>query len=465
MTRIRVIDSHTGGEPTRVVVAGGPDLGSGPLAGRLERFRSEFDHFRSATVNEPRGSDAMVGALLCQPSDPTCAAGVIFFNNVGYLGMCGHGAIGLVVTLAHMGRVQPGTACRLETPVGAVDAHLNANGSVTIRNVASYRHAAHVPVEAPGIGTVYGDIAWGGNWFFLCSGHGQELSLCRVDQLTDFAWRIRQGLEAQGIAGARGGPIDHIELFGPATAADSRNFVLCPGKAYDRSPCGTGTSAKLACLYADGKFLPGQIWRQESITGSVFEGTVRVVDGQIYPEITGFAYVNAEADLLLDPRDPFCYGIRGAPGTGSGDETSSAPAGLTPAGLVRTGLRQAGLEPATPGLAGSEAVVSAPAGLAPAGVALAVPKPAGSERAGLEPATPGLAGSEAVVSAPAGLAPAGGALAVPKPAGLERAGLEPATTASEPAASAPAASPQVAGTPDCRPRRAPVEGLWPPAST
>jgi 4-hydroxyproline epimerase len=262
-------------------------------------------------VNEPRGNDAIVGALLCQPSDPTCDAGVIFYNNVGYLGMCGHGTIGLVVTLAHMGRVQPGSTCRLETPVGNVEARLNANGSVTIRNVASYRSAARVPVEVPGIGTVYGDIAWGGNWFFLSGGHGRELSLGRVDQLTDFAWRIRQGLEAHGITGAEGGLIDHIELFGPPTApgADSKNFVLCPGKAYDRSPCGTGTSAKLACLYADGKLQPGEIWRQESITGSVFEGAVRLVDGQLYPEITGHAYVNAEASLLLDERDPFCYGI------------------------------------------------------------------------------------------------------------------------------------------------------------
>jgi 4-hydroxyproline epimerase len=310
-TRIEVIDSHTGGEPTRVVVAGGPDLGGGSVAERAVRFRERFDGFRSATVNEPRGNDAIVGALLCQPSDPTCDAGVIFYNNVGYLGMCGHGTIGLVVTLAHMGRVQPGSTCRLETPVGNVEARLNANGSVTIRNVASYRSAAHVPVEVPGIGTVYGDIAWGGNWFFLSSGHGQALSLGRVDQLTDFAWRIRQGLEAHGITGAEGGPIDHIELFGPPTApgADSKNFVLCPGKAYDRSPCGTGTSAKLACLYADGKLQPGEIWRQESITGSVFEGAVRLVDGQLYPEITGHAYVNAEASLLLDERDPFCYGI------------------------------------------------------------------------------------------------------------------------------------------------------------
>jgi len=310
-TRIEVIDSHTGGEPTRVVVAGGPDLGGGSMAERAVRFRERFDGFRSATVNEPRGNDAIVGALLCQPSDPTCDAGVIFYNNVGYLGMCGHGTIGLVVTLAHMGRVQPGSTCRLETPVGNVEARLNANGSVTIRNVASYRSAAHVPVEVPGIGTVYGDIAWGGNWFFLSGGHGRELSLGRVDQLTDFAWRIRQGLEAHGITGAEGGLIDHIELFGPPTApgADSKNFVLCPGKAYDRSPCGTGTSAKLACLYADGKLQPGEIWRQESITGSVFEGAVRLVDGQLYPEITGHAYVNAEASLLLDERDPFCYGI------------------------------------------------------------------------------------------------------------------------------------------------------------
>jgi 4-hydroxyproline epimerase len=310
-TRIEVIDSHTGGEPTRVVVAGGPDLGGGSMAERAVRFRERFDGFRSATVNEPRGNDAIVGALLCQPSDPTCDAGVIFYNNVGYLGMCGHGTIGLVVTLAHMGRVQPGSTCRLETPVGNVEARLNANGSVTIRNVASYRSAARVPVEVPGIGTVYGDIAWGGNWFFLSGGHGRELSLGRVDQLTDFAWRIRQGLEAHGITGAEGGLIDHIELFGPPTApgADSKNFVLCPGKAYDRSPCGTGTSAKLACLYADGKLQPGEIWRQESITGSVFEGAVRLVDGQLYPEITGHAYVNAEASLLLDERDPFCYGI------------------------------------------------------------------------------------------------------------------------------------------------------------
>ena len=311
-TRIRIIDSHTGGEPTRVIVDGMPDLGRGTMTERLARFRTDYDHIRSAVVNEPRGNDAIVGALLCEPSDPSCDAGVIFFNNVGYLNMCGHGTIGLAVTLAHMGRIRGG-ACRLDTVCGVVDARLVDANRVAIRNVPSYRSAAKVPVDAPGIGTVYGDIAWGGNWFFLIADHGQVLALDRLEELTDYTWRVRQGLEAAGITGGDGRQIDHIELFGPPTVAgaDSRNFVLCPGKAYDRSPCGTGTSAKLACLYADGKLLPGEVWRQESIVGSVFEGRVNLVDGQIIPEITGSAYVNAEADLILDERDPFCYGIRG----------------------------------------------------------------------------------------------------------------------------------------------------------
>lgn len=309
--RVRVIDSHTGGEPTRLVVSGGPDLGSGPLSERLECFRREHDEFRSAVVNEPRGSDVMVGALLCQPVDPACAAGVIFFNNVGYLGMCGHGTIGLVATLAYMERIAPGTH-RIETPVGTVSAVLHDSGEVTVNNVASYRSAANLAVEVPGYGKVRGDVAWGGNWFFLVHDPGMELRLRDVEELTTFTWAIRQALRSQGIGGDDGREIDHIELFGPAQMAgvDSRNFVLCPGKAYDRSPCGTGTSAKLACLYADGKIREGQVWKQESIVGSVFEGRVRVRDGKVYPSIKGSAFVNAEAELVLDPRDPLCMGIR-----------------------------------------------------------------------------------------------------------------------------------------------------------
>jgi 4-hydroxyproline epimerase len=309
--KVRVIDSHTGGEPTRLVVSGGPDLGTGPLADRLECFRTRHDHFRSAVVNEPRGSDVMVGALLCDPVDSTCAAGVIFFNNVGYLGMCGHGTIGLVATLAYMKRIRPG-AHKIETPVGTVSAVLHESGEVTVNNVASYRSAADVAVDVPGYGEVHGDVAWGGNWFFLVRQHTMDLALQNVDQLTTFTWAIRQALRDQGIVGADGKEIDHVELFGPSQipGIDSRNFVLCPGKAYDRSPCGTGTSAKLACLYADDKIREGQTWKQESIVGSVFEGSVKVHDGKIYPSIKGSAFVNAEAELVLDPRDPLCTGIR-----------------------------------------------------------------------------------------------------------------------------------------------------------
>jgi len=311
LKRVKVIDSHTGGEPTRVVISGGPDLGNGPLPARLERFKNEYDDFRSAVIHEPRGSDALVGALLCTPVDDTCVTGVLFFNNVAYLGMCGHGTIGLVATLAHLGWIGPGTH-RIETPVGVVSARLYDDGEVEIANVPSYRHAANVTVEVPGLGPVTGDVAWGGNWFFLVNDHGQRLTLDNLEALTDFTSRIRDALARSGITGADGHEIDHVELFGPSEleGVDSRNFVLCPGLAYDRSPCGTGTSAKLACLFADGKLSEGEVWRQESIVGSVFEGKVSVVGDKIRPSIKGSAFITAESDLILDASDPFCMGIR-----------------------------------------------------------------------------------------------------------------------------------------------------------
>jgi 4-hydroxyproline epimerase len=304
--RIHVIDSHTGGEPTRIVIDGGPALGNGSMAERLAVLRARHDTFRSAVVNEPRGSDVLVGALLCEPADPACTAGVIFFNNVGYLGMCGHGTIGLVATLAHLGRIKPG-GHRIETPVGVVTATLHADGSVSVANVPSYRKAGAVTVQVAGTGEVTGDVAWGGNWFFLVEKHGQALSLANVEQLTDYCWRVRQAVNAQGFP-----EVDHVELFGPPVnpRAQSRNFVLCPGKAYDRSPCGTGTSAKLACLAAEGKLAPGQPWVQESIIGSTFTGSYRQEGEGIVPSITGTAFVNAEATLLFDERDPYAHGIR-----------------------------------------------------------------------------------------------------------------------------------------------------------
>lgn len=309
--RVEIVDSHTGGEPTRVVVEGGPDLGSGAMSERLERFRARHDDFRSAVVNEPRGSDVFVGALLCEPAGARSAAGVIFFNNVGYLGMCGHGMIGLVVTLAHLGRIGAGEHI-IETPVGPVRTTLHESGEVTVENVCSYRLASGIRVEVEGHGPVTGDVAWGGNWFFLVGDHGQDIRLENVDLLSDLTWRIRRALQRDGVTGAGRAEIDHIELFGPPQRpdADSRNFVLCPGRAYDRSPCGTGTSAKLACLAAEGKLAEGEPWRQESIVGSVFEGSYRRRGDGILPSIRGSAWVNAETTLILDPNDPFCMGIR-----------------------------------------------------------------------------------------------------------------------------------------------------------
>jgi 4-hydroxyproline epimerase len=312
LQRIQVIDSHTGGEPTRTIISGGPDLGHSSMADRRAIFRARFDDIRTAVINEPRGSDVLVGALLCEPIDPANIAGVIFFNNAGMLNMCGHGTIGVAVTLAHLGRVAVGSY-RLETPVGIVGFDYHGDHRVTIENVPSYRLAERVSVAVDGYGSVTGDVAWGGNWFFLVGDHGQELKAANVDRLTDFTWRLRQALHRNGITGRDGAEIDHIELFGPPKSPRNhgRNFVLCPGKAFDRSPCGTGTSAKLACLVADGKLAEGQNWRQESIIGSVFEGTVRLEGAQIIPRITGTAFITAEAMLILDPDDPFRMGMRG----------------------------------------------------------------------------------------------------------------------------------------------------------
>ena len=312
MKRVSVIDSHTGGEPTRIVVDGGPALEGGSVADKLANLRQRHDRFRSAVVNEPRGSDVIVGALLTEPQDATCAAGVIFFNNVGYLGMCGHGTIGLIVTLKHLGRIGPGTH-KIETPVGIVSATLDQNGDVTVANVPSWRKQRAFTADVPGIGSVTGDVAWGGNWFFLAEKNGYDLSLSNVEQLTDVSWRIRQAVNSQGFP-----EVDHVELFGPprAQGAHARNFVQCPGKAYDRSPCGTGTSAKLACLAADGKLKEGDSWVQESIIGSTFTGRFRWLDkaaGKVAPTITGTAYINSDATLLLDEQDPYCWGISDGP--------------------------------------------------------------------------------------------------------------------------------------------------------
>ncbi|WP_263262363.1 4-hydroxyproline epimerase [Pseudomonas sp. RIT-PI-S] len=308
MKTVQVIDSHTGGEPTRLVLSGFPPLVGGSMAERRDALREHHDQWRRACLLEPRGNDVLVGALYCEPVSPGATCGVIFFNNAGYLNMCGHGTIGLIASLHHLGRISPGVHA-VDTPVGQVSATLHEDGAVTVLNVPSWRYRQRVPVEVPGHGQVTGDIAWGGNWFFLVSEHPHALELSNVEALIEFTWAVLKALPAQGIYGENGALIDHVELFAADAHAHSRNFVMCPGKAYDRSPCGTGTSAKLACLAVDGKLAPGERWVQASITGSQFEASYQWEGGRIRPSITGRAHMTADSTLLIDEHDPFAWGI------------------------------------------------------------------------------------------------------------------------------------------------------------
>ena len=320
LNKIRYIDSHTGGEPTRVVLEGFPFPPNLPLVERVDYLRAHHDHFRAAVASEPRASDAMVGALLMPPVTAGSVASVIFFNNTGYLGMCGHGSIGLIATLQYIGKISPGVHA-IDTPAGTVSCTLHADGTVSIENVASFRHRRNVTVNTTNHGLVTGDIAWGGNWFFLVDAGDRKIDLSNLDDLMTFGRAIRKALIAASITGPQGEEIDHVELFGvpSSPAIDSRNFVLCPGSAYDRSPCGTGTSAKLACLAADEKLAAGDRWYQESIVGSVFEASYQNchdgATGTIIPTITGAAFICGEGELTLDSADPFCWGIQ--PGNGS----------------------------------------------------------------------------------------------------------------------------------------------------
>ena len=322
METVQVIDSHTEGEPTRVVISGGPDLRGESVAEKAADFRSRFDSFRRAVVCEPRGHEALVGALLVESDRDSSETGVIFFNNVGTLHMCVHGTIGVMVTLAHLDMLGRGSYT-LDTPVGPVLAHLGDNGLVSVENVPSFRQQQDVMIEMDGIGTVRGDVAWGGNWFFLVDDHGLDLATTDIELLREHAIHVRRGLEASAVHGvhrdAETGEetyhvIDHVEFFdAPGRSdCDSRNFVLCPGGEYDRSPCGTGLSAKIACLAADGLLGNGQPWAQESIIGSRFVGRYREVEGrpgEVVPTITGGGWITGSSELYLDPGDPFVHGI------------------------------------------------------------------------------------------------------------------------------------------------------------
>ncbi|HIG83611.1 MAG TPA: hydroxyproline-2-epimerase [Verrucomicrobia bacterium] len=312
MNKIKVIDSHTAGEPTRVVVDGAPDLGVGNMEDLRDRFEEKAHWLRTALLSEPRGFKAMVGALLCEPTDPKSAAGVIFFNNSGVLKGCIHGTMGLIKTLEFMRRISAGSHY-IETPIGIIKAELRSDGSVSVANVPSYRYLSNVEIDVEGFGKVLGDVAWGGNWFYLIEGYGPEIKLSNLRNLSSFSIAAMEALEVAGIVGDNGSKIDHIEIFGPpsdSVKSDSTNFVMCPGGEYDRSPCGTGTSAKLACLHASGKLKQGQIWRQSSILGTVFEGEVKPLEDQkVIPKVSGRAWVNGETNIIIDHSDPFRFGI------------------------------------------------------------------------------------------------------------------------------------------------------------
>lgn len=317
----KIIDSHTGGEPTRMVYEGFPELIGDTIQDKLHHFKQNFDHLRQSIILEPRGNDVLVGALLFPATHPKATASVIFFNNAGYLGMCGHGTIGVIVSLAYQQKITAGTHW-LETPVGLVQAVLHEDGSCSVQNVPSYRYKKQVAVTVPELGLIHGDIAWGGNWFFLVSDHGQDIQADNVKQLTQVTMQIKQALVTANITGENGCEIDHIELFADSKDdnINSKNFVLCPGAAYDRSPCGTGTSAKLACLAADNKLATGQLWRQQGVVGSVFTGSYQLANSAhhtdnhyseptIIPTICGHAYVCSETALIVQEDDPFKWGI------------------------------------------------------------------------------------------------------------------------------------------------------------
>jgi proline racemase len=307
--RLQIIDSHTEGEPTRTVVAGFPPLKGSTMAERRESFRTDCDHLRCGLVKEPRGHDAVVGALLTPPVNQGSDAGVIFFNDVGYLGMCGHGTIGVAETLRYLGRAGGDTVV-LDTPVGTVKAWFEKDRMITIENVPSRRLTTGFQVEVgarPGgfPAVLRGDLAYGGNGFFIAEVPLELMCSDRLDDLLAYTMAVRQAMGELVVDGVL---IDHIELYANQPCG-ARNFVLCPGRAYDRSPCGTGTSAKVACLALDGHLAEGVVWRQESVTGGVFLASYRWDGDMILPRISGRAFVTAELTPVFDEADPFRYGL------------------------------------------------------------------------------------------------------------------------------------------------------------
>ncbi|MEM7245526.1 MAG: proline racemase family protein [Acidobacteriota bacterium] len=308
--RLEVVDSHTEGEPTRVVIDGWPELASTTMKDRRREMAESHGELMRGVVAEPRGHEAVVAALLTEPVSEGAAAGVVFFNNVGPLWMCGHGLIGVVETLAWLGRLPEGEVV-IDTAVGPVGARRLDDGSVRFENVPARAERLDLELEVDGVGRLRGDLAWGGNWFFLTTVPGLELVPSELPRLLEVSAAIRRALDDLRPLGDEG-VVDHVELVSasPDSEVNARNFVLCPGGEWDRSPCGTGTSAKLAVLHARGELALGESWVQESLVGGRFVGRLdEDADGRLIPTLQGRAHVVARSTLCFSPEDPFRHGL------------------------------------------------------------------------------------------------------------------------------------------------------------
>lgn len=327
---LQAVDSHTAGEPTRIVTGGLPPVAGATMAERRAALQRDHDELRRALVLEPRGHDAIVLALLQPPCAPGAHLGVVFANDVGYLGMCGHGAIGVATVAVATGMVpavEPVTEVVLDTPAGVVPCRVAVVGgrprSVTITNVPSFLFRQRVVVPVHGFGKVAADVAWGGNWFAFVEADqlGLVVERSHVPVLLQAAVAIREALVREGVRGrhpehAAEAIIDHVKLFAPLDGAEpgARALTLCPGAAWDRSPCGTGTSAKLAVLHAKGELEPGRWFRSESVLGTAFRARIvrtATVGGlpAVVPEIEGSAWITGFPTFVLDPDDPCRFGI------------------------------------------------------------------------------------------------------------------------------------------------------------
>ncbi|RWP63420.1 MAG: 4-hydroxyproline epimerase [Mesorhizobium sp.] len=322
------IDGHTCGNPVRLVAGGGPLLNGATMMERRAHFLAEYDWIRTGLMFEPRGHDVMSGSILYPPTRPDCDVAILFIETSGCLPMCGHGTIGTVTMAIEHGLVKPKTPglLRLDTPAGLVTAEYKQVGDyveeVRITNVPSFLHAEGLTVECPQLGEISVDVAYGGNFYAIVEPQKTYRDMADHSAGDLIAWSpvVRQRLnEKYAFVHPENPGIDrlsHILWTGAPTdsQADARNAVFYGDKAIDRSPCGTGTSARMAQLHAKGKLGTGDEFVHESIIGSLFKGRVEkevTVAGKpaIIPSIGGWARMTGLNTIFIDDRDPFAHGF------------------------------------------------------------------------------------------------------------------------------------------------------------